>query len=129
MLLPCRRALAIRLCFVLYTRVSAEDLPRVRNLTATHLLDSSRTRLVKDLTPRSKDAGRFEVATTVFARGSPRHAGQPEEEETRAPRYTYQMDAERLERRRSRRLERIERNGQMPGTTPLRRDILDLMAL
>ena len=87
-------------------------------LINTHLLDPSRTRLVKDLTPRSKNGGKLEVAAPVFSRGSLPHIGLRETKRPVISRPTFELSRERLARRQLRRLRRVEGKGELRGKTP-----------
>ena len=84
----------------------------------THLPGPSRTRLVKDLKPRSKKGGRLEVAPPAFSRDPPPHIGRPEKQRAPTPSPVSQPSAERLARRQSRRLSRVERKGEVLGKAP-----------
>ena len=83
-----------------------------------HHPDPSRTRLVKDLTPRSKKGGRLVVAAPGFSRDSLPHVGRPENQRQSTPSPVFQPSAERLARRQSRHLSRVERKGEVRGKTP-----------
>ena len=94
------------------------SLIRDGKLTAEHLSEPSRTRLVEDLTPRSKNGGKLVVAAPAFPRGSPPHAGLQEKQEKPTRPFIFKPSAERLARRHSRRLMRMERKGEIRGRAP-----------
>jgi len=84
----------------------------------TRLPGPSRTRLVKDLKPRSNKGGRLEVATPVFSREPLPHVGRLEKQRASTPSPNFQPSAERLARRQSRHLRRVERKGEVRGKAP-----------
>ena len=120
MSLPCRGALAVRLH--LYRSLHTGMLQRrcfgSKKPIDTHPTGPSRTRLVKDLTPRSKKGGRLVVAAPEFSRDPLPHVGRPEKRRASPPPPIFQPSAERLARKHSRHLSRAERKGEVRGKAP-----------
>jgi ATP-dependent RNA helicase MRH4 len=95
----------------------AKKLLRDHEPIDVHFPDPSRTRLVKDLKPRSKNGGRLEVAAPTFSRGPLPHVGRPERQEASASPTIFKPTPERLARRQFRQLKRKERKGGIRGGT------------